>query len=201
MAEIALTTVLLVGAGLMTRSVVALLRVDPGFATEQVATVRLALAGSRYEPPVVQQRFFASLVERARALPGVRAAGAVTNVPLVGSGTGAFQVEGAPTPPVLPQATLRGVAGDYFRAMGIPLVAGRAVGDRDDARSTPAVVVSARMARQLFGGASALGRRLRLAAYAETSWTIVGVRSARCSTACPSRTCSATARRRCCSAA
>ncbi|AHG92444.1 permease (plasmid) [Gemmatirosa kalamazoonensis] len=175
--EIALTTVLLVGAGLMTRSVVALLRVDPGFATEDVVTTRIALAGARYDAPVAQQRFFEAFVARARELPGVRAAGAVSNVPLAGSGAAAFRVEGAPEPAsdARPTAMLRGVAGDYFRAMGIRVLDGRPLGARDDADAPRVVVVSEGLPRRLFAPGTAVGRRIRFDAAPETAWTVVGV--------------------------
>jgi len=175
--EIALTTVLLVGAGLMTRSVVALLRVDPGFATEDVVTTRVALAGARYDASVAQQRFFEALVARARELPGVRAAGAVSNVPLAGSGAAAFRVEGAaePSSDARPTAMLRGVAGDYFRAMGIRVLAGRPLGARDDADAPRVVVVSEGLARRLFAPGTAVGRRIRFDAAPDTAWTVVGV--------------------------
>jgi predicted permease len=174
--EIALTTVLLVGAGLMTRSVVALLHVDPGFSTEQVVTMRLALAGPRYDSATSQQRFFESLLERARVLPGVRSAGAVSSVPLGGGRSVAFQVDGEAEPDasVRPSAMLRGVAGNYFEAMGIPVLQGRALGSREDP-TTPAIAVSAGLARRLFGSSDAVGKRVRFYSSPDTTWTIVGV--------------------------
>ena len=176
-AQIAFTTVLLVGAGLMARSLTALLRVDLGFETGRVVTMRLALAGSRYEPPAAQQRFFETLVARARALPGARAAGAVSNVPLAGGGSTTLHVDGVPEPRAAarPEAMLRGVAGDYFRAMGIRLVEGRALGPRDDSAAVPAIVVSEGLARRLFGPGPAVGRRVRFYASPATAWTVVGV--------------------------
>jgi predicted permease len=177
-AEIALTMVLLVAAGLMTRSLGRLLSVDAGFDAEQVLTARVALSGAAYDSATRQQQFFETLVEAVRALPGVRAAGAVRQLPLAGGGTNTFRVEGrpAPDPASRPEATMRGVAGDYFRAMGIRVVAGRAFTDRDRVETQPVLVVSAGVARRLFGdGASALGQRLRFYAFPESAWTIVGV--------------------------
>jgi putative ABC transport system permease protein len=177
-AEIALTMVLLVAAGLMTRSLGQLLRVDAGFDAEHVLTARVALSGAAYDSAERQQRFFETLVGRVAALPGVRAAGAVSNVPLVGGGTNTFRAEGwpEPDPASRPEATMRGVAGDYFRAMAIRVVAGRLFTSRDRAGAPPVLVVSAGLARRLFGGAaSAIGQRLRFYAFPESAWTIVGV--------------------------
>jgi putative ABC transport system permease protein len=177
-AEVALTMVLLVAAGLMTRSLEQLLRVDAGFDAEHVLTARVALSGAAYDSSQRQQQFFESLVGRVRALPGVRSAGAVLNLPLAGGGTNTFRVEGRPAPDAAnrPEATMRAVAGDYFRAMAIRLVAGRAFTNRDRAHAPPVLVVSAGLARRLFGDASdAIGQRLRFYAFPESAWTIVGV--------------------------
>jgi len=174
-AQIAFATMLLVGTGLMTRSVVALLRVDPGFATEGVVTMRLALAGPRYDPPAAQQRFFETLVARVGALPGVRDAGAVSQVPLSGGGSSTFRVDGEPEPDRAAYAMRRGVAGDYLRAIGIRVVEGRALEPRDDGAAPPVVVMSEGLARRLFGRGGAVGRRVRFDASPETAWTVVGV--------------------------
>jgi putative ABC transport system permease protein len=175
--EIALTTVLLVGAGLMTRSVRQLLAVDPGFRMDRVVTMRLALAGARYDDERAQQRFFEALIASARALRGAPDVGAVSNLPMAGGGSSAFRVEGEPEAAAAarPTATLRSVAGDYFAAMGIPVVDGRAINSRDDSSAAPVVVLSKGLAQRLFGGGRALGRKLRFYASPETVWTVVGV--------------------------
>ena len=177
-AEIALTMVLLVTAGLMTRSLGQLLRVDAGFDAQHVLTARVALSGAAYDSAERQQRFFETLIDRVRARPEVLSAGAVRNLPLAGGGTNTFRVEGlpAPDPARRPEATMRGVAGDYFQAMAIPVVAGRAFTNRDRADTPLVVIVSAGLARRLFGDASrAIGERLRFYAFPESAWTIVGV--------------------------
>jgi putative ABC transport system permease protein len=112
-----------------------------------------------------------------RALRGAREAGAVSHVPLAGGGSNIFRVEGEPEPDpaARPEAMLRGVAGDYFRAMGIQLVEGRAIGPRDDSAATPAIMMSEGLARQLFGRSTAVGRRVRFYAFSEITWTVVGV--------------------------
>lgn len=176
-AEIALTLVLLVGATLMGHSLIALLRVDPGFVAERVATVRVALAGPVYADDARQQRFFEELLDRVRALPGVEGSGAISNLPLQGGGSGAFRVDGAPPPPAgaRPEATMRSVAGDYFSALRIPVTEGRPLGTRDDRTSAYAVVINASLARHLFGARSAVGERLRFFERSDSAWTIVGV--------------------------
>ncbi len=177
-AQIALTMVLLVAAGLMTRSLTRLLRVDAGFDAEHVLTARVALAGAVYDSADTQRRFFEQLIGRVRALPGVRVVGAVANLPLAGGGTNTFRIEGRPAPDAAtrPEATMRGVAGDYFRAMGIRVLAGRVFTDTDRATTTPVLVVSAGLARRLFGdGSRAVGERLRFYAFPDSAWTIVGV--------------------------
>jgi predicted permease len=177
-AQIALTMVLLVGASLMMRSLTQLLRTDAGFDADNVLTGRIALSGTGYESAERQRQFFETLVGRVRTLPDVRAAGAVRQLPLAGGGTNTFRAEGRPEPDAAsrPEATMRGVAGDYFRAMGIQVVAGRVFMSADRANTQPVLVVSAGLARRMFTAeASAVGQRLRFYAFPDSAWTIVGV--------------------------
>jgi len=175
--EVALTVVLLIGAGLVGRSLLTLLREDPGFRAERVLTARVPLAGAAYGNAQAQRRFFEELLGSVRALPGVLDAGAVTNVPLVGGGTNTFRVEGEPEPPAAtrPEAVMRGVAGGYFGAMGIPLLAGRAFGPGDDSAAAPVIVISQATARRHVPGGQAVGRRLRFYAFPTATWEVVGV--------------------------
>jgi predicted permease len=99
----------------------------------------------------------------------------VSNIPLAGSGSSAFGVEGAPETGTHPTAMLRGVAGGYFRAIGIRLVEGRAIGPHDDGTAPRVVVMSEGLARRLFGPGGAVGRRVRFDAFPDTAWTVVGV--------------------------
>jgi predicted permease len=175
--EIALTVVLLVGTGLLARSIVELLRIDPGFDAEQVLVLRVALSGPAYDSALAQQRFFEQLMERARSQPGVREVGAASHVPLSGGGANTFRVEGQPEPDPArrPEATLRGVAGDYFTAMRIPLIEGRVLSARDDERSPYAIVIDETLARRHFPVRSPVGERLRFYAFPDSSWEVVGV--------------------------
>jgi len=176
--QLALTVVLLVAAGLLTRSLTALIRADSGFTAERVVTFQYALNGPAYEEGHRQQQFVEGLLERVRSLPGVQEAGAVTNLPLQGGGTNTFRVEGLPEPDpsARPEVTMRGIAGEYFQAMGIRLVAGRAL-ERDDREGrAPVLLLSEAAARVLFDEpAAALGARLRFYAFPDTVWTVVGV--------------------------
>lgn len=175
--EVALTIVLLVGTGLLVRSLRELLHADRGFDGEQVMTARVALSGPRYASPASQRVFFEDVLARVRESPGAQVVGAVTQLPLNGGGTNTFRVEGAPEPPSSrrPEATPRGVAGDYFEAMGIWLVDGRRFTARDDTGSTPVIVINESLARLLFDGGRAVGRRVRFYAFPEQAWEIVGV--------------------------
>jgi len=175
--EIALTMVLLVAATLLGQSLLALLRVETGFTAEQVVTVRVALAGPDYRENTRQTRFFEDLVAAVARQPGVEAAGAVSSAPLQGGGTNVFRVEGAPElpPSQRREATMRAVAGDYFKALRIPLIAGRTLNAGDHERAPYAFVISESLAKRLFGDRPAVGERLRIYAWQDTTWTIVGV--------------------------
>jgi predicted permease len=175
--EIALTIVLLVGSGLLVRSLRELLRVNPGFDASQVMTARIALAGPRYSTDAALRHFFGDVIARVSAAPGVAAVGAVSNLPLNGGGTNTFRVSGLPEPAASarPEATMRAVAGDYFGAMGIRVVDGRAFTLRDDSAATPAIIINESLAKQLLGPGQSVGARLRFDAFPEREWEIVGV--------------------------
>ncbi|HJU73657.1 MAG TPA: FtsX-like permease family protein, partial [Gemmatimonadaceae bacterium] len=176
--EIALTVVLLVAAGLLTRSLTRLLQVDPGFDATRTLVMRVALpAGGAYANGRAQQRFFETLMDRARAMPGVQTVGAVSNLPLNGGGTNTFRVVGQPEPDPArrPEAVARGVAGDYFRALGIQLVDGRTFDSRDDSAAAPVLMISQSIARRFFGERSAVGAKLHVYAWGDMHWTVIGV--------------------------
>jgi putative ABC transport system permease protein len=175
--EVALTLVLLVGVGLMGRSLLALANVSPGFEPAGVFTFRVGLSGDRYASPESQQRVFDQLLARLRVLPGVQGVGAVSSLPLGGGRASALRVEGVAGGDAdgRPTALVRGVAGDYFATMRIRLVAGRTFASSDDANAVPALVINASLARRLFPARSPLGERVRIDAIPGTAWTIVGV--------------------------
>jgi len=162
--EVALSLVLLVAAGLLIRSFVRLLEVDPGFRSDHVLTVSIPLPASRYPEAAQQAAFFQRLVERVRELPGVRAAGAVTDVPLFGGSSTGFDVEGRPlsAPNERPMTDFRSATPDYFRVMGMTLVAGRDFNTHDKADAPPVAVINETLARRYFGKENPIGKRIGL---------------------------------------
>jgi predicted permease len=175
-AEVTLSLVLLVGAGLLLRSAAALQRADLGFHPDHVLTAEFRLPPAKYPAPRAIAAFFRQALERLRAVPGIESAALVRAVPFSGNGgSAAFQVEGQPAPlrGREPVAQLNIVSPDYFRTMGIPQLEGRDFDAHDTAAAPPVIVVNATMARQLWPGMDPIGRRLRLG---DTGWaTVVGV--------------------------
>jgi putative ABC transport system permease protein len=156
-AEVAISIVLLVGAGLLIRSLWQLQQVDPGFSAEKVLAMEVSLPTARYEEGT-QMPFYQRLEERIGALPGVAAAGAINILPLSNNyDSRGIQVEDSPKPDgqgYAPQA--RSVTPGYFAAMGIPLLAGRNFDAHDADDGQLVVIVSEAMARK-YWTASALG--------------------------------------------
>jgi predicted permease len=161
--EVALSMILLVGAGLMIRSFWKLQRVDPGFDTTNALTMSVYLSSTKYPDAHQQAAFFDRVLEQVSALPGVVSAGATTTLPLSGSGsTQPFSIEGEPVTAVAeqPTARMRYISPDYFRAMGIPLRQGRFFSDQDRENGVPVVIISEAMARRFWPGQDPIGRRL-----------------------------------------
>ena len=176
--EVALSVVLLVGAGLLIKTVVRLLGVQPGFDTSNVLSMRVTLPFARYPEPGKVTAFFEQAVERLRATPGVVSAGVVSQLPLGGSNTGSIVfVEGRePSGPEQGfRVNSRVVSEDYFGVLNIPVRTGRAFTTDDRAGQPGTVVLSESAARRLFGGEDPLGRRIREEG-PDTPWfTVVGV--------------------------
>jgi predicted permease len=178
--EIGLAVLLLIGAGLLVRSFARLQNVHPGFEATGVLTVELAMTGRKYpDGPAVQQAYRA-LWERLDRQPGVVASGGVTTMPLSGFfAWGPITVEGRTPPPgeKFINADQRIVAGRYFEAMGIPLRAGRHFEPTDTADRDRVVIIDEFMARELWPGQDAVGKRIRLGDLNATGpWiTVVGV--------------------------
>lgn len=163
--EIALSFMLLVGAGLLIKSFARLRDVSPGFNVDNVLTMRIA-AGGKYAPGEPRIQFFRQAVERLRALPGVQSAGAVLSLPLGGESFNvgrAFIREGRPaTPDESGNAAYLATTPDYFRTLQIPIIAGRAFTDQDIEQSRKVLIVNETMARQLWPGESPMGRHLTI---------------------------------------
>ncbi|HEY2960953.1 MAG TPA: ABC transporter permease, partial [Pyrinomonadaceae bacterium] len=163
--EMALSLLLLIGAGLSIKSFVLLRDVNPGFDPENVLTMRLALFDPRYSRDIqLQPTFFRELTGRVSALPGVEAAGATLSLPLGGSDFGvgrAFVREGRPlaTEEAL-QTEYFVVTSDYFKTMRIPIKTGRSFTDRDTAETPQVIIVNESLARRAFAGEDPIGKRI-----------------------------------------
>jgi putative ABC transport system permease protein len=175
--QVALTAALLVGAGLLTRSLASLLDQDPGFVSDHVLTARIALDAPRFDSAGTRGRYLAEVVREARMLPGVRSVGGVTQLPLNGGSTNTFKVEGAPEPDpaARPEAVMRGVVGDYFETLRIPLFDGRILTPDDDRPTARSLLVNRSLADRLWPHRSAIGQRLRFYAFPDSAWEVVGV--------------------------
>jgi predicted permease len=174
-AEMALAVVLLTGAGLLIRSFVQLTRVPTGFQAEQAMAFRLALQGSAYPGPAQLRSRVAELEERVRALPGVLAEGATSQLPATGLGSIInFTVDGAPPPPpdVNAEIAISSITPDYFATLGAPLRAGRGFSSRDHGEAPPVAIINEAGARRWFGSLNPLGRHVTAGA---ASREIVGI--------------------------
>jgi predicted permease len=161
--QVALAFLLLAGAGLLGRSFWELSRVDPGFQAEQVVTMRTTLAASRYETDDRIRLFSRELLARIGRLTEVHAVGIADYLPMTRAGTGgAFDIEGRPVPRVgdQPGSWISIVGGDYFEAMGIPLLRGRFFGDADTERTQPVFIIDDELARRHWPGEDPIGARL-----------------------------------------
>jgi putative ABC transport system permease protein len=177
-AEIALSLLLLVGAGLMGQSFLRLQAVDPGFRSDGVVTARVSAARSDADTARVLD-FYRNVVRRLAALPGVTNVAAVSYLPLGQEGARyRFLVEGQPPvePQLRPGAEFFTIMPGYFATLGIPLLQGRDVGPQDRWDGPGAVVINASMARRFWPGQSALGRRITFGEPGDDDWlTVAGV--------------------------
>ncbi|HEV7667403.1 MAG TPA: ABC transporter permease [Thermoanaerobaculia bacterium] len=171
-AETALATVLLIGAGLMVRSFWSLLHVDPGFRTENVLALSISLQDGKFADPVGITGYQNRVLARLAELPGVVAVGGSKTLPLRGGGEPYdFAVDGRDER-ITPEAGTFIVTPGYFRALGIPLLAGRDFTVRDGADAPPAVIVNRALAHQLWPEGGAVGRHVR---FGEKPIEVIGV--------------------------
>jgi predicted permease len=176
-AEVALSLVLLVGAGLLVKSLWLLSKVNPGFDPRNVITLTVDLPKSKYGDDAKALAFFDAVLQRLRALPGVESLGAVSDLPIAGGDNWPVAVEGRPQVPVgqQPNVAASVVAGDYFRTMRIPLRAGRFFTDQDRADTPGVALISESMAKKLWPGEDPLGKRFSVAFFPDKVRTVVGV--------------------------
>jgi predicted permease len=175
--EIALAVVLLVGAGLMMKSLLRLMQANLGFDPTNVLTMTVVLPAGKYTDPNRMDAYYQQLQERLAALPGVAGAGAVSQLPLQPGNTTRFIVEGEPVPPPgqETEANIRVASASYFPALGIPLAQGRNFAESDKADATRVVIINQSLAEKLFDGRNAVGRRLLFPSFPNQSVEIVGV--------------------------
>jgi predicted permease len=178
--EVALSLVLLVGAGLLIQTLFQLFRQYSVLEPEKVLTMRTILPREKYKEPRQRDNFYQQVLQRVEHLPGVVAAGYSTSVPLAWKGgTSGFYPEGlkAPIPGMAYDANHRQVSTNYLKAMNIPLRQGRYFESRDNAQSLPVAIINETMARQYWPGENVLGRRFKLGDPDEdTPWIeIVGI--------------------------
>jgi putative ABC transport system permease protein len=175
--EIALAVVLLVGAGLMMKSLFRLLQTNVGFKTENVLTMTVILPSSKYTDPNKQINFNDQLRERVQSLPGVSGAGTVNILPVNSGNTTRFFVDGDPIPAPGQEieANIRTVSDDYFKALGVPVLAGRTFDARDIQNGQPVVIIGKTVADRVFAGRDPIGRRLRYSSFEGPGDLVVGV--------------------------
>jgi putative ABC transport system permease protein len=176
-AEVALSLVLLAGAGVMVHGFVNMMRSDIGLRPEGVLTMQMSLPREKYDQPQKSADFYEQLVERASALPGVRSAAVINYVPMSREGnlSSNVYVEGRPVPPKgdRPYANFLVVSPGYFQAAGVRVVSGRGFTAADDERAQPVCVVNESLARHYFPAGDAVGHRLVVDE--KHPWEIVGV--------------------------
>jgi predicted permease len=175
--EVALSLVLLIGAGLMLRSLWNLQTIDPGFDQHNVLTLSVRVNKQQFTDPTQESQFFASVLERIRSLPGVDSAGGIDDLPLQGGSNQPVAIEGhaAAALSEQPEVSVRLATPGYTRAMHIPLLEGRDLSASDTATSAPVVVISQSMAKRFWPDTSPIGHHLKLSFYPDKDRAIVGV--------------------------
>lgn len=179
-AEVALSVMLLAGAGLLIRSFLRLQEVDGGFRADGVLTLRLSLPEQKYSRPEQTSVFYKELLDRVRRLPGVDAAGAVSGLPLTQagwSGTATVDTQAVPVKDTTPEVDQRPATPGYFEAMGIQLVRGRYFDEHDTESSQPVAIIDETMAKTYWPNEDPLGKRIHSGGMgSKAPWrTIVGV--------------------------
>ncbi len=177
--QVALSFLLLMGAGLMIRSLYNLLSVDPGFKTQNVLSMAINLNWTKYQKPESRNGFYRQVIDRVQAMPSVTDAAVSMTVPLngdMGSMQSGIQIEGQPVHPgePMPQADFRVISAGYFRVLGVPVLDGRAFNDNDSKESPSVAIVNDLMARHYWPHENPIGHRISTDE-GKTWTTIVGV--------------------------
>src|SRR6185369_15257188 len=178
--EFALALVLLVGAGLMIRSIIALNEVDPGFNPDHVLTMLVSVAGTQEFDPARRVPFYQEVVQRVQTIRGVRSVSAINHIPLAGDLWGIpYLVEGRPIPKrgEVPGAVYRVILPGYFQTMQIPMLRGRDFNATDNVNAPGVVIINQTFAKQYWGEEDPVGKRIALTDTPnDAKWlTVVGV--------------------------
>jgi len=176
--EVALSLILLIGAGLLIRSLWRLRAVDPGFDTHGVLTMEISVPADKFPTPAGQIGFFEQVLHRVRALPGVESASVVDDLPLNDGGSHQpIAIEGRPPVPMSeqPEVDVRLISAGYLRAMRIPVVRGRDLNDADVAGRPAVVLISQSMAERFWPHEDPIGQHLTLSFFPDQSRQIVGI--------------------------
>jgi len=177
-AEVAMSLVLLIGAGLMIRSLQRLYTVNPGFKPQGVLTANVSVSNKKFADPAQQVRFFEQVLQKVRALPGVLAAGVADDIPLDGNGSHQpIAIEGRPVVAMSeqPEVDVRLISPGYMSALHIPLLRGRDFNDTDVAGRPGAVLISKSMAEAFWTGEDAIGKRLTMTFFPDSVREVVGI--------------------------
>ncbi len=162
--ELALTIVLLVGAGLMMRSFMKIYQLDIGIRTENLMTMGIRLPDTKYATPESRLAFFERLEPRISSLPGAEAVSVTTSVPPFGSGSQTFEIDGRPAAKPdaqKPSASTAMISPKFFETVGVKLRRGRTFHETDGAPGSETVIINEKMAAQFFAGEDPIGRRIR----------------------------------------
>jgi len=175
--EIALAVVLLVGAGLMLKSLLRLLQTNGGFDPSNVLTLTIVLPPAQYNDSKPLNNFYDQLKERIQSVPGVASVGTIDILPLQGGNTTRFYVEGDPIPDsgFVAEANMRVPDESYFKTLGIPLLAGRQFESRDTPDTPGVVIIGKTIADRVFAGRDPIGRRIKYSNIESPGDLIVGV--------------------------
>jgi putative ABC transport system permease protein len=160
--ELALALVLLVGAGLLVQTFLHLQKVEPGFNPTNTLAMEVTPLQSKYPGPEQRVLFFRELLDRCRALPGVESAAAVHVLPLAGGSANSLFIEGRPAPPrgKTPMVSIRAISDDYFNTLGVPLMSGRFLTEREAWGNPRSVIVNQAMARRYWPDEEPVGKRI-----------------------------------------
>jgi putative ABC transport system permease protein len=163
-AEVALSLMLLVGAGLLIRTFYHLQSIDPGFDSHNVLTSSVRLPKTKYEKKDQQRAFHQQALDRSRVLPGAESVATIDSLPLQGGSTQPIMIEGRPVVQMAdqPEVPVREVSPDYFKTMHIPVLRGRGIAVSDTAASTPVIVISQSIAKEFFANEDPIGKHMSL---------------------------------------